>query len=250
MRATVLDAGSWREWGLLAGAVLASSLLHVAIASGASAIELRAHEEPVWVEMAVAVVEPEPEPEPEPIEQPEPEPEPVPEEPEVIEYAPEPEPPPEPPPAAPEPKPVPRIVQGLSNESFLEGSGTDLTVRAGTTTSVRATKETMELGEADAFAAVPYASVTTAPKARYTPPLEIPPEVIAAAVQGRVELLLTIDAEGKVAEVEVVTSLHPAADAACAATMRKSRWKAGTRDGTPVVVKGVPYSCRFQMSPG
>ena len=27
-----------------------------------------------------------------------------------------------------------------------------------------------------------------------------------------------------------------------------SRWKAGEKDGTPVVTKNVPYSCRFEQS--
>ena len=32
------------------------------------------------------------------------------------------------------------------------------------------------------------------------------------------------------------------------ATLKRSRWKAGTKDGIPVIVRGVPYSCKFEMA--
>ena len=52
-------------------------------------------------------------------------------------------------------EPVPRAVQGLTNESFLAGSGSGTTARAGNTTTVQATDERMGLG--DATAPIPYA---------------------------------------------------------------------------------------------
>jgi len=47
-----------------------------------------------------------------------------------------------------------------------------------------------------------------------------------------------------------VQSLHPEADAACTAGLRRSRWKAGTKDGVAVIVRNVPYSCRFEAIDG
>ncbi len=240
-----LDDGSWVELGWIAAAAFVSFGLHLAVAAGVTRIPERERSEPVWIEMAMTEVEP-PEPPPPPPE-PEPEPPPAPKPPEVVEYTP---PPPTPqPPPPPQAKPVPRVIQGLSNDSFLKGAGTGLEVRAGTTTAATATKEVVTLEEAGEFAVIPFASVTNPPKVRYKPPLEVPDTVKAAGVTGRVELLMTIDAEGKVTELEVVTSLHPDADAACRAAMSTSRWKPGDKDGQPVVTRNVPYSCRFEISP-
>ncbi|MCB9696829.1 MAG: energy transducer TonB [Alphaproteobacteria bacterium] len=247
---TALDEGSWTEVAWIAGAVVASLIVHVVLAASVSAIPERQHTEPVWIEMAITeVTPPEPPPPEPPPPEPEPEPEPKPEPqkpPEVVDYTPQPEQPQPPPP--PEAKPVPRVVQGLNNESFLPGAGTGMQVRAGTTTAVRATEEVMGLEEATESAIVPYASITNPPKVKYKPPLEVPDTVKEAGVEGRVELLLTIDATGKVTEIEVVTPLHPDADAACKDSMSRSRWKPGDKDGTAVVTRNVPYSCRFEMS--
>lgn len=244
---TALDDESWGEIAWIGLAVVVSLGLHAAMAFSVASIPERTHTEPVWVEMAITDVTP-PEPPPPP---PEPEPEPEPPQPEkppeVVDYTPKPEPQPATPPP-PQAKPVPRVIQGLNNDSFLPGAGTGIDVRAGTTTATHATAEHMELGEATESAIVPYASVTNPPKVKYKPPLEVPDTVKDAGVQGRVELLLTIDAEGKVTEVEVVSSLHPDADAACRDAMAKSRWKPGDKDGAPVVTRNVPYSCRFEMS--
>ena len=107
----------------------------------------------------------------------------------------------------------------------------------------------MGLDEATESAIVPFTSVSKPPKVRYKPTLEVPESVIAAQLQGRVEILMTVDAAGLVTSIQVVSSLHPDADAACVAAMEKSRWKPGTRDDVPVIVQNVPYSCRFEMSP-
>lgn len=232
--------------GFLAVAVLSSLAIHAALAVSVARIPPREPEEPVWVEMAVTTVEPAPVPEPPPEPEPEPQPEPEPKKPEVVDYEPkpQPEPQPEPPPQA---KPIPRPIQGLSNESFLKGTGGG-DVRAGTTTAVGATKEIMKQEEATTSAIVPYASVTNPPKVRFKPVLEVPETVSSAKIEGRVEVLLTIDAEGRVSEISVVSSLHPDADAACVAAMKKSRWKPGDKDGLPVTTRNVPYSCKFEMT--
>ena len=238
MRADVLDRRPAREWALLGFLVLCSITAHIALAEGANQIQPRQREQLVWMEMAISEVAPAPEPPPPP---PEPEPE---KPPEVVDYVP---PPPVPaPPPPPTAKPVPKAIQGLSNDSFLAGTGAG-TARAGTTTAIAATEERMGLD--DAAEPVQYAMVTEAPKLRYKPTLTVPDEVIAAGLEGTVELLLTIDAEGRVIDLEVVSSLSAAADKACVAAMRSSRWKPGGRDGSVAVVRGVPYACRFQKTP-
>ncbi|MEQ1505795.1 MAG: TonB family protein, partial [Myxococcota bacterium] len=146
------------------------------------------------------------------------------------------------------PTPVPRVVQGLNNDSFLPGTGAGA-VRAGTTTATRATDETMSLDEAVASAIVPYASVTNPPKVRFKGTLDVPESVRAAGIQGRVEVSLTIDAEGRVTAIAVTASLTPEADEACRASLAKSRWKPGDRDGVPVITTNVPFSCKFEMTP-
>ena len=248
MQTNALDLEPWDGLRWIATGAVVSLLLHLSLAAGVSRIPERIREEPVWMEMVV--VEPEPVV-PEPVvPEPEPEPEPVPPPPvpEVVEYAPpEPEPPVPPPPAS--VAPTPRVVQGLSADSFAPGTG-DGAVRAGNTTAARATADRMSIDEATETLVVAYASVTNPPKVRFKPVLEVPESVSAAQIQGRVELVLTIDAAGLVIDVQVVESLHPDADAACVSAMKKSRWKAGDKDGVPVTTKNVPYTCRIEMSPG
>jgi TonB family protein len=241
VEATVLEDRPWRERGLLVGAVAASILAHLALAESASRIPPREHPAPVWVEMAIATAEPPPEPPP-----PEPEPAPPPK-PEVVDYKP-PKPDAPPPPPVPQAKPVPREIQGLSNESFLPGAGTGVDVRMGNTTAAKATKDALKPGEDATFTPIPYASVTDPPKLRYKPEVIVPPEVIAAGLEGTVDVVLTIDDEGKVVSIEVVSSLSKEADAACVAALKTSRWKPGDKDGSPAIVRGVPYACRFQQT--
>jgi protein TonB len=246
VRARALDGGSAGEVLWLLGAVVVSLALHLSLAAGVSRIPEREREEPVWVEMAVATVEPAPVPEPPPP-PPEPEPAPQPKKPEVVDYHPEPQPaPPTPPP--PDPKPAPRPIQGLSNDSFLPGQGNGFDAAHGNTTAAKATGEKLALGEDVPFQTLPFASVTTPPKNRYKGEIEVPASVKEAGLQGRVELLLTIDVEGRVTDIEVVESLSPDADAACKAALARSRWKPGDKDGVPVVTRGVPYTCRFEQT--
>jgi TonB family protein len=148
------------------------------------------------------------------------------------------------------PPPTARPIQGLSNDSFLPGSGSGLDVRAGHTTALKAGPETRSLDDANPQALVPLAAVTHPPKIKYKPTLDVPDAVRDGGLVGRVELLLSIDAEGLVTKIEVVTSLAPEADEACVSAMRKSRWKAADVEGQPVATMQVPYSCRFEQTPG
>ena len=138
-------------------------------------------------------------------------------------------------------------VHGLDDDSFVLNSGTNLSVRRGTTTKVRATDDLLEDDEEAQTDAVVYSKVTTPPKKRYVPVLEVPLEIQRLELQGRIEVELTISADGHVTAVSVVQGLHPAADAACVDVMYRSRWKAGTSGGKAVIVSGVPYSCRIEM---
>jgi outer membrane biosynthesis protein TonB len=105
----------------------------------------------------------------------------------------------------------------------------------------------MDREEADQFAVIPYTSVTTTPRISRRPLLRVPDELKDADIQGGVQVELTISSEGRVTEVVLIAGLHPAADAACLRDLKLTRWKPGTRDGTPIGVKGVPFTCRYEV---
>lgn len=87
----------------------------------------------------------------------------------------------------------------------------------------------------------------TAPKRVSAPPLRVPPEVMAAGIEGEVRLALNVSGAGTVSEVVVVTSLSPQADEACVTMARASLWSPGCADGHAVIVRGVPYTCKFRQ---
>ncbi|MCB9663374.1 MAG: energy transducer TonB [Alphaproteobacteria bacterium] len=253
MHADVLDRPSLRERSGVLAAVLLSLGVHGAVAGGVSRVEAPVRERPTPVEFVVVTPPPPPEPEPEP-EPPPPPPEPEPPKPkpppkqEVVEFeetAPDPA-PTEPPPDR---KPVRRIVQGLSNDSFVEGSQTGLTVRRGTTTAARATDELLKPEEATdgEYAIVPYKKVTSTPRIVRRPLLAVPDELKELGVTGRVVVELQIGADGRVAAVEVVQGLHPIADAACVRDLKATRWNPGVSEGRAVTVIGVPFTCRYEL---
>jgi hypothetical protein len=140
------------------------------------------------------------------------------------------------------------LIQGLSNQSFVEGSGTNIQVRAGTTTAIKATDELANLDEAEVFSTVPYSQVNTPPKIRYKPTLEVPEAIIELEMEGRVEVELIVSAEGKVINILIINGLHPEADEACKRSLLRSRWKAGTANGREVKVLSVPFACTFKMA--
>jgi len=214
--------------------ILVSGLLHTALAATVAALPDREPRTPRWLEMAIVIDEPEPPRVPDAV----PEPEPVPVEPEPVPI----------PVVIPPPIDAPRPIPGLSNDSFLPGSGSGLAVRAGNTTAVAATKELRSLDEPSEAILVPLARLTHPPRLRYRPTLEVPDAVKQGRIEGRVELLLTIDENGIVLDVQIVTSLSPEADAACIDAMRKSRWKPGDQEGTAVATTQVPSSCYFDMT--
>jgi outer membrane biosynthesis protein TonB len=202
--------------------------LHVILALGLLALKIPEVTRPAtWVEMVVA---PEPVPEPPP---------PVPTR--VAVAAPvrpqealEPV-------AEPEPTPAVRRVHGLSSSSFLKGSGTGLSVRAGNSRGVGASSELMGLDEAG----VAWTAVSAMPKCR-KPDMSAPQEVRASGIEGTVEVLLDVYEHGTVVRGVVVESLSPEADAACLAAWKQTRCDAAKMADAPVAVREVPFRCTFQ----
>lgn len=246
MHASVLDDGPDRRqrWMVLLGVALSLGV-HALIASTVASIPVTEAKAPQWVEMMVAPPPPPAEPPPPPPPPPPPKPKPPPSK-EVVDFkdtkdVPTPNAPP-----PPDARPARRIVQGLNNQSFAPGANSGLTVSAGNTTAARQTHDRMGLDEATDNNTVAYASVSVGPKLKVRPLLSVPEEVKAAKVEGAVQVELTIDSEGKVIDVVVVRGFMPEADAACVRDLKSmSRWTPGSRDGTPVTVKGVPYTCRY-----
>ena len=235
---------AWQR-ALRSSAVGMSIAFHVALALFLIANPGATKKAAEWVEMSVQQPPPPPPPPPEPDPaEPEP-PKPKPKAVKFEETTPNPPPTPE---AAPPPDPTPRRVvrqvQGLSASSFAPGAGTGLTVRAGNSTSVRATGDGMSLDDASgAFQSRAYTAVTTAPRVRSQPSLEVPEEAKKANIQGAVEVSVDIDARGRVVNVRLVKGLGYGIDEACLAAWKRSTWKPGEQDGTPVGVLGIPQKC-------
>ncbi len=173
-----------------------------------------------------APLEPEPEPEPEP-----------------VDFTETVEPPPPPPPEEIRPR---RVVQGLSTNSFAKGSGTGLSARAGTTLATEATDETMGLDEDPAWAKAAYASVTTKPKVRALPRLDVPQDAIDAELEGTWTIYVDIDEEGRVTAVRMKGTVGFGIDEECIAKWRSTRWKPGLRDGEPIAVTNIPMKCTIK----
>ncbi|MEN0062462.1 MAG: TonB family protein [Myxococcota bacterium] len=79
------------------------------------------------------------------------------------------------------------------------------------------------------------------------PPVAVPATVRKAQLEGVVGLSLTIQATGRVSNIVVTTSLRDDADQACVEAWSKARCRPGQRNGEPVRVVDVPFSCRFEQ---
>jgi protein TonB len=122
-------------------------------------------------------------------------------------------------------------------------------VRAGNTTAVAATGKGLDLDAASGpYTTRPAASVAVQPKLKWEPPaLDVPAEAKEAKVEGVVELVLDLDAAGKVAKVTVVKDLGYGTGAACADAWRRSQWKPAEQDGQPIGVTGIRKICTIRM---
>jgi periplasmic protein TonB len=204
-----------------------------------------------WVEMVVQKTEPPPPPPP-PEEPPPPEPEPEKPKPKPVAFkdipkTPPPDVPPQeaPPTEAPPPTRAVRRVQGLSASSFATGSGTGVSVRAGSGVDMAAGKETATL--ADATAPRSYASVTRPPKPKSRPNMDVPDEAKKANVEGVIKVLLTIGTDGRVKAVKVLSDLGFGTGELCAAAWKKATFVPGEQDGQPVEVTGYPEKCTVSI---
>jgi TonB family protein len=228
--------------GLLIAAFLLSIGVHILFAVTTAAFHNNRAIETQWVEMVMEVVIPKELPPPPPMPEvapPEPAPKAEPVQ-EKIKEAPLPD--------IPEPAaPPPQMIQGLTNQSFLLGAGTGITVRAGTTTSVRATNELMDLKDANGFQLVPYARITSPPKMKNKRALSTPKEITALGIQGSVATRITVSATGAVDDVEIVESFHPIADQHCIQYLKQSKWKPGMREDRAVTTHSVPFTCTFKQ---
>ncbi|MBM4391248.1 MAG: energy transducer TonB [Deltaproteobacteria bacterium] len=236
------DEGRRRSWLVPAGIGL-SMALHGGLATWIALQPQQLARAAQWVEMSVAQPPPPPPPPPPP----EPEPpkpkakaEPV----KFKEINPVEAPPVETPPPA-----ARRVVkmQGLAANSFAQGSGTGLDVRAGTTVGTRATSDTMSIDEARG--ARSYASVTTPPRVRVRAQMEVPREAQDNDVEGEVKVLLDLGADGSVTLVRVLSDLGFGTGEACAAAWKRSRFVPAQQHGQPVAVTGMPQVCTIVRQP-
>ncbi|MEL6350015.1 MAG: TonB family protein [Myxococcota bacterium] len=78
------------------------------------------------------------------------------------------------------------------------------------------------------------------------PRVQVPQAVVRARLEGEVHLTMKINADGSISDVEVAGSLSPDADAACVAAWSAVVCKPARRQGTPIAVVGMPYSCLFE----
>ncbi len=239
------ESRSERLWIVPLG-ILASVVFHAVAATAILAQPVRESKPPEWVEMVVTTPPPPappPPPPPPPVEAPKPTPKPK-----AVKLAdiPPPEPVPEKaPPPEPAARPIRRATQGLSANSYAPGSGTGLDARAGNSTRVAAAGPGMSIEEATGPRT--FASVTTPPKSRMRPMMDVPEEAQKAGVEGEIKVSLDIDPAGSVSAVRVVRDLGYGTGEACAAAWRKAKFVPGNQDGTPVAVTGVPQVCTVRI---
>jgi len=241
---------AWQRW-LQVVALPLSVALHVALALFIVSRPPPAAAESIWVEMEVIEApeaqapEPEPEPEPEPKPKPKPKPQP---EPELDAVAFEDTVAPEDAPVdtQPERRRVVRTIQGLSANSFAEGSGTSIGVRRGNTTAAAATDDTMALGSDEEFVLLPVASVTTQPKNCTRPPVAVPKEAIEAEYEGTLRMTLDLADNGRVMRVYFLDRAEFGVEDACRVAALAMRCKPAKKDGTPVSVTGMPHRCTIK----
>jgi len=72
------------------------------------------------------------------------------------------------------------------------------------------------------------------------------PQAQADGIEGKFKARLTIDTNGEVASVDVLTSIDPGFDAAIVAALRRWRFKPAMACGKPVA-STMPFSARFEL---
>ncbi len=226
-------------WGLLAGLVFFSAVVHAGTlvlmptappVAPARTVEMEFYEPPK-PPPPPPEVKPEP---PKPLEPPKAKPPPV--------KLAEPRPPPKeeaPPPPNDEPPPKPTapvpIVVGISMSSTTAGG--DFAVQVGNTSYGKASDKIVDPKDVKAYAAPKYAppgGVDTEPSVLDEPKVPYPEEAKKADVEGTVRLKLKIDAEGVVQEVAVINGPGYGLDEAARDAVRRFRFKPATKGGVPI----------------
>lgn len=139
----------------------------------------------------------------------------------------------EPPPEA-EQKPVP-IVIGMSMSSTTEAGG--FAVQVGNTTYGKASDKIVDPSQVKAYSAPKYAppgGADVEPVPLNEIKIPYPDEAKKAEIEGDVRLKLTIDPEGHVIEVAVISGPGYGLNEAARDALRKSRWKPAMKGGENV----------------
>lgn len=84
------------------------------------------------------------------------------------------------------------------------------------------------------------------PRLREEVRLDYPADAREAEVDGEVELLVTIDVNGRVVAVKVLRGVGYGLDEAAVQAIRQSRWEPGVRNGAPATLS-VRYVYRFVL---
>jgi protein TonB len=150
-----------------------------------------------------------------------------------------------PPPAAAPAKVVPRVGISLSSTtqagSFAVGVGNTL---HGQASEVAADPRDVQPYPADGTAPAP---LSAQPQLLDQPEVPYPPEARRAGVEGKVRLLLHIDAQGRVVSARILTDPGSGLGAAARAGALRFRFSPGMLDGRAVEVPDFPYAYTFRL---
>ena len=77
--------------------------------------------------------------------------------------------------------------------------------------------------------------------------IDYPARAIAQGIEGTLELAFTVEADGRVTDLEVVHPLHPLCDSAAVAGVRAVRFVPARQEGTPVPIR-LRLPVRFRLA--
>jgi protein TonB len=86
-------------------------------------------------------------------------------------------------------------------------------------------------------------AIVSTPEINYT----LYPQAQADGIEGTFKARLTIDADGQVESVTVLSSVDPAFDAAIVAALKRWRFKPAMACGKPVASATIPFKARFEL---
>jgi TonB family protein len=137
---------------------------------------------------------------------------------------------------------------GIGLEGRAKAAPTAAPVKVASNISEKRTnraKEELGAGREDE----PCTEEPTKPVAIFTPEINysIYPQAQADGIEGPFKAILTIDANGEVASVDVTTSLEPGFDAAIVAQLKRYRFKPSMACGKPIGGVRYPFKARFEL---